>query len=100
MSANLATSQNNESNSFWLRSTDHIKLKNIEVSYDFSNIKALRKANISGLRIFFNANNLYTWAKDGLIDGIDPELTNDSTTNRGLIYPLTRVYNFGLNIVF
>lgn len=100
MSANLATSQNNESNSFWLRSTDHIKLKNIEVSYDFANIKALRKANISGLRIFFNANNLYTWAKDGLIDGIDPELTNDSTTNRGLIYPLTRVYNFGLNIVF
>ena len=100
MSTNLATSQNNETNSFWLRSTDHIKLKNIEVSYDFANLKALRKANISGLRLFFNANNLYTWAEDGLIDGIDPELTNDSTTNRGLIYPLTRVYNFGLTVVF
>lgn len=100
MSANLATSQNNESNSFWLRSTDHVKLKNIEISYDFADIKALRRANISGLRIFFNANNLFTWAGNDLIKGIDPELTNDSTTGRGLIYPLTRVYNIGLNIVF
>ena len=100
MVSNLATSQNNESNSFWLRSTDHIKLKNVEVSYNFANLKALRKANIESLRVFFNANNLYTWADKGLIDGIDPELTNDSMTNRGLIYPLTRVYNFGLSIVF
>lgn len=100
MSVNAATSQNNGLNAFWIRSTDHLKLKNVELSYNFANLRALRKANISGLRIFFNANNLYTWRFGDLIDGIDPELTNDSTSSRGLIYPLTRVYNFGLNIEF
>lgn len=100
MSVNTATSQNNASNSFWIRSTDHIKLKNIEVSYNFAALKALKRSRISGLRVFFNANNLATWGASGLIDGIDPELTNDSNSTRGLIYPLTRAYNFGVNIEF
>lgn len=100
MSVNIATSQNNSSNSFWIRSTDHIKLKNAEVFYNFTGANWMRKCNISGLRIYFNANNLYTWSKSGLIEGIDPELTDDATSNRGLIYPLTRIYNVGFNVEF
>ena len=100
MSVNMATSQNNGSNAYWIRSTDHIKLKNIELSYDFSSLKFLREANISGLRLYVSANNVYTWTFSDLIEGIDPELTNDSTSTRGLIYPLTRVYNLGINLSF
>lgn len=100
MSVNTATSQNNGKNAFWIRSTDHLKLKNIELSYNFASLKGFSKTHISGLRIFFNANNLYTWCFGDLIEGIDPELTNDSTSTRGLIYPLTRVYNFGFNMEF
>lgn len=100
MSVNTATSQNNGKNAFWIRSTDHLKLKNIELSYNFASLKGFSKTHISGLRIFFNANNLYTWCFGDLIGGIDPELTNDSTSTRGLIYPLTRVYNFGFNMEF
>ena len=33
-------------------------------------------------------------------DGIDPELVQDGSTSEGIIYPLTRVYNFGFNIQF
>lgn len=100
LSVNIATSQNNSSNSFWIRSTDHFKLKNAELFYDFAGQAWMRRCSISGLRVYFNANNLFTVAKHGLIDGIDPELTDDTTSNRGLIYPLTRIYNIGFNIEF
>lgn len=101
MSVNIGTSQNNGDNAFWIRSTDHIKLKNVELAYSFKEVGLLKRLNISGLTVYFNANNLLTWTfGGGLIDGIDPELTGDSTTSGGLIYPLTRVYNIGFNVDF
>lgn len=39
MSVNMANSQNNQNNAFWFRSTDHIKLKNVEVAYTFRNAR-------------------------------------------------------------
>lgn len=100
LGVNMANSQNSESNSFWFRSTDHIKLKNIEVSYTFSDATWMQKAKIAGLRIYFNANNICTIGAGDLIEGIDPELIQDSATSEGLIYPLTRVFNLGFNIQF
>jgi len=52
------------------------------------------------IRVFVNANNLCTWGGKDLVDGIDPELVQDGSTSEGIIYPLTRVYNFGFNIQF
>ena len=49
MSVNMANSQNNQNNSFWFRSTDHIKLKNVEVAYTFRNARWMRKAHILSL---------------------------------------------------
>lgn len=100
MSVNMANSQNNQNNSFWFRSTDHIKLKNVEVAYTFRNARWMRKAHIGSIRVFVNANNLCTWGGKDLVDGIDPELVQDGSTSEGIIYPLTRVYNFGFNIQF
>lgn len=100
MSVNMANSQNNQNNAFWFRSTDHIKLKNVEVAYTFRNARWMRKAHIGSIRVFVNANNLCTWGGKDLIDGIDPELVQDGSTSEGIIYPLTRVYNFGFNIQF
>ena len=78
----------------------HIKLKNVEVAYTFRNARWMRKAHIGSIRVFVNANNLCTWGGKDLIDGIDPELVQDGSTSEGIIYPLTRVYNFGFNIQF
>ena len=83
---------------FWLKSTDFIRLKNIEVSYMFSKIGFLKRAGINGLRLFFNGNNIYTWTK--LMDGLDPEQQNSGGASDGYLYPMTRIYNFGVNIQF
>lgn len=83
---------------FWMYSSNHIKLKNIELGYSFSpNMRFMKFIGISSLRVFASANNVWTiW--DCFPDNmaIDPE-TRDSNT---LMYPLTRTINFGLNIQF
>ena len=82
---------------YWMASTNHIKLKNIEFGYTF-NVKRglLNRLQIQSLRLSFNANNVYTF-RNALSDyGVDPE-TSDGNA---YIYPLTRVFNFGLTVKF
>ena len=100
MSLNTTGSQNGPSNSFWYRSTDHVKLKNLEIAYTFKTQKFLSRLKISALRLYFNSNNLLTFGGKDLIEGIDPELSQDEKTTEGVIYPITRVYNFGFKIQF
>ncbi|WP_158643938.1 SusC/RagA family TonB-linked outer membrane protein [Pseudobacter ginsenosidimutans] len=81
---------------FWLRSTDFVRLKNISVSYTLQRIALLQKAGIKGISVFANGNNLITWTD--LVDGIDPEST--SQNSNGYIFPLIKTFNFGLNVSF
>lgn len=81
----------------WLISTDFFRLKNIELAYTFPLSPVLKKAQISSIRLFANANNVFTWSKEATDRGIDPESTD--TGGYG-IYPMTRVYVFGANIRF
>ncbi len=81
---------------FWLRSTDFVRLKNISVSYTLQRIALLQKAGIKGISLFANGNNLITWTD--LVDGIDPEST--SQNSNGYIFPLIKTFNFGLNVSF
>jgi len=92
------SSINGQPSDFWLKSTDHIRLKNVEVSYTFSNLGILAKSGLSGMRIYANGNNLLTWSS--LIDGIDPEQQDSGGANTGYLYPMTRIFNFGVNIQF
>lgn len=78
-------------NTYYLKNTDYLRLKNLEVGYTF-NLPGIQKAGISNLRIYANATNLFT------IDGVkvqDPE-ANDT----GREYPQRRVVNFGATITF
>ena len=97
---NMANSQNASTNAFWYRSTNHIKLKNVEIAYTFGGRNWMKKAHISSLRVYFNANNLFTIKDKELIEGIDPELTQDGLSSQGCIFPLSRIYNIGFNIQF
>ena len=81
---------------FWLRSTDFLRLKNLSVSYTFQQNALFKKAGIRGVSIFANGNNLITWTS--LVDGIDPEST--SQNSNGYIFPLIKTFNFGLNVSF
>ncbi len=89
---------NGQTSDFWLKSSDHIRLKNVEISYTFSKLGILAKSGLSGIRVYANGNNLITWSK--LIDGIDPEQQDSGGASTGYLYPMTRTYNFGVNIQF
>lgn len=79
-------------NTYWLRSSDYLRLKNVEVGYNLP-VRISQKAGISNLRIYVNGYNLLTWDKMGIYD---PE----STSSSGQYYPQSRVINTGLRVSF
>nr|WP_157638008.1 SusC/RagA family TonB-linked outer membrane protein [Flexithrix dorotheae] len=79
-------------NDYFLRSTDYVRLKNMEIGYSFP-AQIINKVGIENLRIYANGLNLVTW--DGL-DVYDPESTNSA----GSYYPQARVMSMGLNLSF
>ena len=79
-------------NTYWFRSTDYIRLKNMEIGYSLPETLA-KKAGMSSLRIYFNGLNLLTFTK---FKSFDPEAS--STT--GQYYPQQRVINGGVTVTF
>ena len=88
----------------WALASDHLRLKNVEIGYSFpASSPLLRKAGISGLRVYLNANNLLTFFDQMSRYGIDPETKDNlggSEGNISYVFPLTRTTNFGVNINF
>ena len=68
------------------------------LGYTFSTQK-LRKAGIgiSSIRIYGNANNIFTFKNQLSKYGVDPETTDQSS---GYIFPLTKSYVFGATVLF
>ncbi len=82
---------------FWMKSSNFFKIKNIELGYTFDMTRGkLARSRIRALRVYFNANNVYTFDNELTDIGIDPEGSDGST----YIYPLTRVFSFGVNLKF
>ncbi len=94
VSTNTQTS-NYQPSTFWNVDGTYLRLKNAEIGYTLPT-SFLRRVGISSSRIYLNGNNLLTWAN--LLDGLDPEqrIGNNSLYQ----YPLTKTFNFGLNINF
>lgn len=77
-----------------------LRLKNLSLGYTLPS-KITKKFFVQKLRVYFSAQNLVTWSN---YSGYDPEV---STKNTALTpgydwsaYPRSRVYNFGINVVF
>jgi TonB-dependent starch-binding outer membrane protein SusC len=93
-------------NTFWLRKTDYIRLKNIELGYTIPS-SVMKSVGIQSVRVYVNAFNLLTYAPD-LKDEFDPELTGGdresptggdvSTAGQG--YPLQKIVNAGISVTF
>jgi TonB-linked SusC/RagA family outer membrane protein len=81
---------------FWLKSTDFLRLKNIEIGYNLPSF-VLHNFGIQNLRIYANANNLWTSKTDLDKYGIDPETADQSSE---YLFPLTRAIVFGVNVTF
>jgi len=98
-SMNNIGNNNGAPSDFWLKSTDFFKIKNVEIGYTFKKLNFLSSLQISQIRIYSNANNLLTWSKD-MVPGMDPEQASSNGASGGLMYPLTRIVNFGVKIQF
>jgi TonB-linked SusC/RagA family outer membrane protein len=75
-----------------------IKIKNLQLGYNFSSA-ALRRANISKLRIYAQARNAFTFTQ---YTGFDPEISGgifDTGIDRGA-YPQARSFAIGLDLKF
>ncbi len=83
----------NQDNTFWIHSSDYIRLKNIELGYTLPT-SLTQKVKINKLRFYVNAYNLLTIAPD--MKDYDPE----NTSGRGYNYPLSKIINFGLSLSF
>lgn len=79
-------------NTYFLRSTDYIRLKNLEVGYNLPS-ELSNRMGIQRLRVYASGFNLLTWDK---LKVMDPEATSSS----GQYYPQKRVFNFGLSLTF
>lgn len=79
-------------NSYFLENAGYVRLKNIEIGYTMP-FNLSRKIGAKRVRLYANGLNLYTW--DHLPSkNFDPELTSN------LAYPIVKIYNLGVNIVF
>lgn len=90
-------------NSFMLQNAAYVKLRNVMLSYNLGN-RYLKRLGVSNISLNLSGQNLYTWTK---MVGLDPE--NNLSKSYGIqsflqksfaSYPVTKVYNIGLNIQF
>ena len=79
---------------FWLIDAWYIRLKTIDLSYDFP--KKWLPRFCDSLRLYMNAYNLFTWTSYDKYQQ-DPEI---STNTAGDSYMNQRVVNFGVQISF
>lgn len=84
-------------NTFWLRKTDFVRLKNLELGYTLPESLSHR-LKLSDIRFFIGGMNLLTWAPD-MVD-FDPELEAKGDGFAGQGYPLQRVINTGVTVKF
>jgi TonB-linked SusC/RagA family outer membrane protein len=77
----------------WLVDTSYARLKNVEIGYTF---KIKKLPQIQNIRVYATGYNLLTFSK---FKGNDPE-ARQGEWGVFIKYPLTRVYNFGVNVNF
>jgi TonB-dependent starch-binding outer membrane protein SusC len=86
------TGGNFGNNTYFLKNTNYIRLKNVELGYNLP-ASIMERVSLKGLRIYVNTLNLVTWDN---FEIWDPESVNGN----GQYYPQSRVINTGLRLTF
>ena len=76
---------------YWLTNAAFARVRFVQLGYNFKN-QWLNKVRLSGLRLYFNAQNSFTITK---MKYLDPESRGSET-----VYPLMKTYTFGLSVKF
>lgn len=96
----LGSTQNNVASTRYVESGDYFRLKNLQIGYTFPK-KWMKKINIRSLRIYANAQNLFTITG---YSGFNPEVGTSRVANRSsygldeITYPQARTFTFGINL--
>lgn len=77
----------------FLYKSDFIRLKNVSLGYSFTKDQ-LGKLPVKGIKVFVQAENLYTWSS---WKGFDPEPVTTYSLN---VYPNPKTVSVGLNVDF
>lgn len=85
----------------WLEDGSFTRLKNVVLGYTL-NQKFTSKLKLSGVRLYMQLQNIYTWTK---YSGFDPEVSTFTTTNTAqgtdfLTFPQAKTYTVGLTVGF
>lgn len=100
------TKQNVQTQSRYLQNASYIRLKNLTLSYDFSQ-NLLKKVGIGGAQVYLAGMNLWEYSK--IRKPLDPESLHTSVLNDqysglnsdgAVEYPMQRIFSFGANITF
>ena len=83
---------NQRASTWWLRDMSMLRLKNVEIGYNFSK-KTLLPNFISSARVYISGSNLLQFSKFRMWD---PEVS----TVDGLQYPIMKSFSIGIDINF
>lgn len=86
----------------YLEDGSYLRIKQLQLGYNIPE-SLINKLGIKAVRVYVNAQNLYTFTK---YTGLDPEIGMrggtdplDIGVDRGF-YPTPRLYSMGLNVTF
>jgi len=86
-------------NTYFVRSSDYIRLKNFEVGYTLPS-KYTNKIGIQSLRLFASGLNVLTFTKMKDFDPESPDTAPGSIWVNNQVYPLNKTINVGLSLTF
>ncbi|PCH52839.1 MAG: SusC/RagA family TonB-linked outer membrane protein [Flavobacteriaceae bacterium] len=98
---NATDSNNSQMSDRFIEDGSYLRVKTLQLGYSLSK-DLTNKMNISDLRVYFNAQNLFTFTK---YKGLDPEIGQgmegplDIGVDRAF-YPQARLLSLGLNLTF
>lgn len=85
---------------YFLEDGSYVRIKNVQLGYDFCNRVIKKNKIISQCRLYLSAQNLFTFTN---YSGLDPEIGSSNATVNGIdsgFYPQARVWTVGLNLKF
>ncbi|HYH03901.1 MAG TPA: TonB-dependent receptor, partial [Bacillota bacterium] len=75
---------------FWKVDGSFLRVRYVQIGYDVKRL--MKNSRIDGLRVYFNAQNPFTFTS---VETIDPETKGNQST-----HPMFKTYSFGVNLKF
>lgn len=86
-------------NTYFVRSSDYLRLKNLEIGYTLD-AKYTKRLGLQSLRFYASGLNLLTFTKMKDFDPESPDEAPGSIWVNSQVYPLNKTTNIGLTVTF